>query len=480
MELNKGPLLGNRINLTIILGMFLWSFSAGIVNISLPTIAQYLDISTSAVAWVIIGHLLVLVCLLLFFGRLADYVGHKTIFIWGVLVFTLSSYMCGISLDFNNLLIFRLVQGIGSAMLLSVAPAIISMSSTSSTRGQAFGYISLATTLGLSTGYLAGGLVTEYLGWNWIFFLNVPLGILVLIMAQLYLGKLPCKSYKHQFDIIGAILSFALFLSLILSLEALGIDSIPLLYSLLGFIATLIIGVIFVFWELRHPDPLIDLQLFLNPYLSLAVLTGFLTSLVLTGTIFLVPFYLELVKSYSTDLSGLIVFTSTLLVLVVGPLAGWLSDKWGAKKVNIAGSIFLVSSLVFMAIMDETVGLIFIFIALAIRALSDGISNPANSKIVISHSPPGKLSSVSSLLNTARYLGLVMGVVIFETLFTSTITGYALTIEASAQGALEMTLPAAALVQGFQSAFYLGIGISVLIIVFSLLGNEKQETDEYD
>lgn len=461
------------------MGMFLWSFSAGIVNISLPTIAQFLDISTATVSWVIISHLIILIGLILFFGRLADYLGHKTIFMWGVFIFTLSSYLCGLTQDFNSLIAFRLLQGLGSAMLLSVSPAIISMTSSPKVRGRAFGYISLATTLGLSGGYLVGGLITENLDWNWIFFINVPIGIVVLLMARSYLGNLPHKSHKQGFDMVGIAISFLFYLSLILTLETIGDVGVPLTYSILGIIASIVLALIFIIWELRHPHPLIDLKLFLNRHLSLAVGTGFLTSLILTGTIFLIPFYLELVKSYSSDFSGFIIFASTLLVLLVGPIAGWLSDKMGAKKVNALGALLLVGSMGLFTIINSTTGLIFILIALAIRALSDGVSNPANSKIVISHSPPGKLNTISSLLNTARYFGLVMGVVVFQTIFENTISNNAISIEASAQGALEMTLPVGTLLQGFQAAFILGVILSVLVIIFIILGRENDYSADY-
>lgn len=207
----------------------------------------------------------------------------------------------------------------------------------------------------------------------------------------------------------------------------------------------------------------------------MAVGAAFLTTLILTGTIFLIPFYLELVKSYTTEFSGLLVFASTLLVVVVGPLSGWLSDRLGAKKINTLGAIFLLIALGLFTLMDSTVGLLFIFMALAIRSLSDGISNPANSKMVISHSPPGMLNTVSGLLNAARYFGLVIGVVVFQSIFNNTISRYALTLDVSASGSLEMTLPVGTLAQGFQAAFAVGVILSVIVIIFTLLGCEYKK-----
>lgn len=469
----------NLINLTIIFGMFLWSFSAGVVNISLPTIAQYLDINTSLASWIIVGHMLVLVSTLLLFARSADYIGHKKVYEYGLILFIITSYLCGLSSNFYTLIFYRLLLGLGSAMILAVSPAIISMTSSSTVRGRAFGYISLATTLGLSVGYVIGGFITENLGWNYVFFLNVPLGILILFMARVHLKDIPFTPEKQKFDVIGAFLSFLFFLFLILSCETIGNPDIALPFTLIGLFASIIIGLIFIFWELRHPYPLVNLKLFLNPYLSLAVGAALLTTLILTGTIFLIPFYLELVKSYSTEFSGFLVFASTLLVVLVGPLAGWLSDKVGAKKINILGAIFLLIALGLLTLMGSDVGLLFIFIALAIRSLSDGISNPSNSKMVISHSPPGMINTVSGILNAARYFGLVMGVVIFQSIFNNTLSNYASTLEISASGALEMTLPVGILAQGFQAAFAVGVILSVIVIIFTMFGCEYQKADDH-
>lgn len=473
MYSNNKILNHKLVTLTVIMGMFLWSFSAGIVNISLPTIAQFLDINISTVSWIIIIHLMSLIGLILFFGRLADYLGHKTIFVWGILIFTIFSYLCGLTQDINTLLMYRLLQGVGSAMLLSVSPAIISMTSSPKKQGRAFGYLSLATTLGLSGGYLVGGLITENLSWNWIFFANVPIGIIVLIMARSYLNNLPHESHKKGFDIVGVVISFLFYLSLIITLETIGNSGIPLTYTGFGIILSLVIILIFIKWESYHPNPLIDLKLFSNPHLSLAVATGLLTTLILTGTIFLIPFYLELVKSYSSYFSGLIVFSSSLLVLFISPIAGWLSDKVGAKIVNAFGALLLVGSMALLTLMNNTTGLVFILIALAVRALSDGVSNPANSKMVISHSSPDKLNTISSLLNNARYFGLVLGVVVFQSIFKITISSNAVSIEAPAQGALEMTLPVGTLLHGFQAAFIFGIVLSIIVIIFTIISREN-------
>ena len=179
----------NLIAFIMAFGVFIWSFSAGIVTIALPTISQYLDVSTSLVSWVVVAHLLVLTSFLLIFGKIGEYVGYKKIFLGGLFLFTIGSYFSGISLDIVQLILSRILQGVGSAMLLSMTPAIIAVNFPNADKGKIFGYISLATTVALSLGYGVGGFITEYLGWHWIFFITVPLGIIAIILTYQYLPE---------------------------------------------------------------------------------------------------------------------------------------------------------------------------------------------------------------------------------------------------------------------------------------------------
>lgn len=469
--------------------MFLWSFSAGIVNISLPTISQYLDISTNIVSLIVIIHLLVLVSLLLIFGRVGDIVGYNKIFIMGISLFTIGSYFCGISLDFIQLIIFRVVQGIGSAMLLSMVPAIISTIFPHNMRGKIFGYISLTTTLGLASGYGFGGYVTEYMGWNWIFLMVVPVGIIATIFAIKVLPPQERRVQEVKFDIIGAVLIFLTVATFIIPFNkdlTAALFSIPfsiglnlgggLLFMILTLGLSLFFGIMFLIWESRYPQPLFDISILKNIYITLSVMAGFMASLVLTGTIFLLPFYLELIMGYSTDFAGLIILVPSLIVIGVGPISGYISDRIGSRLPTIIAGLGLTIAVFLLYILNETVGLLFIFIALGIRAVSEGMFTPANNKLVMSHSPKEKIGSVSSLLNTARYLGLVMGVVVFNAIFNNTINSeISKIVGVPSSGAFQLSAPTAILLNGFQSAFVLGIGISILILIFSIISKENED-----
>jgi len=476
----------NLVAFIICFAVFIWSFSAGIVTIALPTISQYLDVSTSLVSWVVVAHLLVLTSFLLIFGKIGDYVGYKKILMGGLFLFTIGSYFSGISLDITQLIASRILQGVGSAMLLAMTPAIISDSFPHIARGRIFGYISLSTTVALSLGYGVGGLVTNYLGWHWVFFLTVPLGLFALVITYLYLPESkPIEEY-HSFDIVGSLLILFAVILLIIPLEMVGKLgwSSPLILA--GILSSFSILIIFYKWETRHPDPLFNMCLLKRRYLNLSIAAGFMNSFVLTGTIFLLPFYLELILNYSTDIAGLIILLSTLLIVFVGPLSGKLSDRIGSKLPSTIGAICLAIALILFTILDPTVGkfgLIFVVIALLMRSLSDGLFSPANNKLVMSHSPQGMLGSVSSLLNTAKYLGLVMGVVIFETIFDSTVSHSSGQVEGvTATGAFQFSVPIETLLTGFQEAFLIGAIISILIVLASILSKENnkanQESDE--
>ena len=469
----------NWIIFTLALGMFLWSFSAGIVNISLPTISQYLDISTDMVSLIIIIHLITLISFLLIFGRVGDIVGYKEIFVMGISLFTIGSYFCGISLNFVSLIMFRVVQGIGSAMLLSMVPAIISTVFPPTMRGKIFGYISLTTTLGLSSGYGVGGYVTQYMGWNWIFLAVVPVGIIATLFAAKILPSQKIKTQNIKFDVIGSLLIGLTILTFIMPFNieenlGWGFSSI-----VITFIISLILGVAFIIWELRYPEPLLDFSILKNLYITFSLIAGFIAALVLSGTIYLLPFYLELVMGYSSSFAGLLILIASLVVIFIGPLSGYISDNFGSRIPTISACIILILAIILLYQLNQTVDILFIFSALGIRALSEGMFTPANNKTVMSHSPREKVGSVSSLLNTARYMGLVMGIVVFNEIFINTISKEVTDlIGVPSTGAFQFSAPVGILLDGFQNAFVLGIIMSILILLFSILTKENKDYDE--
>jgi DHA2 family metal-tetracycline-proton antiporter-like MFS transporter len=301
-------------------------------------------------------------------------------------------------------------------------------------------------------------------------------------MAYFFLPKATTSMKYKGFDFVGSILILLAVTALILPLEMGGRMGWTSPLIILGFVFSLILIISFYLWEARYANPLFNVCLLKHKYLNLSIASGFMSSFVLTGTVFLLPFYLELIMNYSTDIAGLVILIPTLLIVVVAPLSGRISDDRGSKVPSVIGAICLAIALFVLTILNPTIGkygVVFVFLALLMRSLSDGMFAPANNKLVMSHSPKGMLGTVSSLLNTAKYLGLVMGVVIFETIFDSTVSHSAAVVEGVATtGAFQFSVPIETLLTGFQGAFLLGALISILIILTTLFSKENLNNNE--
>ncbi|MGB9936965.1 MAG: MFS transporter [Methanobacterium sp.] len=467
----------NLIILTLAMGMFLWSFSSGIVNISLPTISQFLDINTSLASLIMIIYLITLTSFLLIFGRIGAIMGLRNVYLFGVFLFSIGSYFCAISLDLYQILAYRIIVGISSAMIISTVPAIITDIFPNSSRGRIFGYISLTTTLGVSMGYGIGGFIVDNFSWNYVFLAVVPIGLITGLLAYKVLPILKNDSRNKSFDFIGSILIFFGILTFILPFNA-SIIGNNLFIKITTFIISIIALITFFKWESQQEQPLLDLSILKNKFITFSILAAFMATLVLTGTIFLLPFYLELIMGYPSDFAGIIILIPSLILIFIGPLSGYISDRLGTRMPIIISTIALVIATFLLYSLNSTIGLLFILITICMRSLSESMFTPANNKLVLSHSPEGKAESVSSILNTARYLGLVMGIVVFNALFNFTINNDITELTGTiANNAVQFSAPSGILLHGFQSAFLIGIVMSILVLLFSFFSRENKEDD---
>ncbi|MDZ4172767.1 MAG: MFS transporter [Methanobacteriaceae archaeon] len=459
--------------LSVSMAVFVWSFSAGIVNIALPTISQYMDISTYLVSWVVIVHLLILTSFMLIFGRLGDIIGLKKVFLTGIFLFTVSSYLCGISLDFIQLLLFRGLQGLGSAMLLSISPALISKHLNANFQAKGFAALSASTAIALAAGYGVGGLTIQYFDWNWIFLIVVPLGIIAFVLNFFFIPPDKYEEKKLDFDLVGAFLILIVMVILILSIYAAKDLGLTSKWFIGGLCFDFILFSGLIHWENKQKYPIFDLDLLKDIKLLLPLLATFLITLVLMGTIFLVPFYLDLIMGYSTAFSGMLILIPTLLVLIAGPLSGVITDKFGSKIPTVISCILLMISLGFFILIDQNVGIIFILLALSARFLSEGFFAPANNKQIMKNGYKGNIGSISSLMNTSKYMGVILGVVVFSAIFESTIIQQTNNLaDMPVTGALHLAAPISVLLNGFQNTFLFGLIISLSVLFMVLISRQ--------
>jgi EmrB/QacA subfamily drug resistance transporter len=450
----------------IALGPLLNSLDSTMVTIALPTITRSFQINTGTASWLVISYFLVLSSVLLAFGKLGDIIGFKKIFMSGLAVFTIGSILCTIAPDFYLLIAFAIIQALGAAMILAVSSAMVSTFLPSNIRGMALGYVSTVTMLGVAVAPLIGGMITTYLGWRWIFLINVPIGICAIIAGKYMLPTDVPSSPNQAFDIIGTLLILLCISSLTYALSA-GDDkgwSSPFILAL--FATFLILLAVFVAWERRQQQPLVNLHLFDDRTFTYANIASLLFMLVVQGLIFLMPFYLELVKGLQPDFSGLILSALALAMVVAAPIGGSLSDRHGSRKICFTTSLVILIGMILVASFGIATSLAFIVISLAFMGLGVGGFSSPNVKQILEHAPSNEQGVASSLFMTGRRMGSLFGIAIFESLFSGTVLANLKPGETIFDASPHL------LISGFHLAFMAGVLICVAISIFALASRD--------
>ncbi len=388
------------------------------MNLALPTITRYFGVEIITVQWVVAAYLLTVTGLLLTFGRLADLLGRQRLFALGIAVFTLGSGLCSVSSGVFQLIGFRVVQGLGAAMLMATGPAIITHAFPGRERGKALGIIGTVVSIGSTTGPMLGGLLIGWLGWQSIFYINLPVGLLGFYLASKKLHREPATGIQG-FDFAGAITVFVSLVSFLLALgqgENMGWGS---LFIVGLFLLACVFFVLFVFVELRVEDPVMDFSLFRNSSFTASNASGFLTFTSMFIFLFLLPYYLEDSLGYPPERVGMVLVAFPLVMAVVSPLSGWISDRTGSFILSSLGlgvaafALFLVSRFNEASRFHEIVGV------LALMGLGIGLFQSPNNSIIMGSVPPERLGIAAGTMATTRNLGMVTGIALAAAFITS-------------------------------------------------------------
>ncbi len=334
------------------IGIFMATLDSSIVNISLPTIAHYFGVPLSgAVEWVIIAYLVVIAGVLLTTGRLADITGRKSIWVAGLIIFTSGSAICGASLSLGMLITARALQGLGGALIMAVSPAMLTSAFPPSERGRALGMNAVFVALGVSVGPTLGGIITENFTWRWIFYVNVPIGIIGIIATLRVLVEQARRGdqVRGRFDPPGAILLAIGLICLTLGLsfgQEWGWGS-PLLIGMMiiALAAFVALGIV----EHRVKDPIIDFSLLRDRVFLSANVSLVLSFLALFAVSFMMPFYLEELRGFSTLQAGLLLTPLPLTIAVIAPFSGALADRIGTRWLAAVGLTIGCIGLVFIS-----------------------------------------------------------------------------------------------------------------------------------
>ncbi len=404
-------------------GTFMSALDGSVVNTILPVIRDTFQSDVASVEWVVVVYLLVLSGLLLTFGRLGDLRGHRSVYLWGFTIFIVSSALCGFAQSAAWLVFFRGIQALGAAMIASNAPAILTASFPAAQRGQALGIQATMTYLGLTVGPSLGGWLAHALTWRSVFYINVPVGLIALWLSWRSVPHDGRVSNGERFDLPGAALFLAGLVALLLGLNQghnWGWGSPAILGLLAG--AALLLGV-FVWLERRVKHPMLDLTLFRRLTFSTAVTSAVLNYIALYSILFLMPFYLIQGRGLNTAQAGLLLTAQPLVMAVMAPLAGTLSDRIGSRLPATLGMLILAVGLTLLSRLGSESPLAMVSVVLAVCGLGTGIFVSPNNSALMGAAPHDRQGIAAGMLATARNMGMVLGVGLAGAILSTHVAG---------------------------------------------------------
>jgi EmrB/QacA subfamily drug resistance transporter len=409
--------------LAVGLGTYMTALDSSVVNSIIPVITRDFKTDVATVEWIATTYLLVVSGLLLTFGRLGDLHGHKVNYLSGFVIFLGASVGCSFAPSTGWLIFFRAIQALGGAMLYANGPAILTASFPAQRRGLALGLQATMTYLGLTTGPSLGGWLTDAFGWRSIFFINVPVAILAVAVGIFAIPNDHQKGEKERFDLVGALMYMAGFSMLLFSLNrahdwgwtsALTIGTLVFSIGLLW---------AFIAFEKRVEAPMLDLSLFRSATFNASVGSAVINYICMYSVMFLLPFYLIDGRGLTPSQSGLVLISQPLIMALVVPISGSLSDKIGTRRLTVTGMIIMAVGLAVISLSGASTPLWVTITGLVVNGLGIGIFISPNNSALMGSAPAGRQGIAAGMLASARSAGMALGVgmagAIFNTLVAS-------------------------------------------------------------
>jgi EmrB/QacA subfamily drug resistance transporter len=400
-------------------GTFMSALDGSVVNTMLPVIQDYFHSDVATVEWVVTIYLLVVSGLLLSFGRLGDLRGNKRVYLWGFLLFVLGSAFSGLSPAPGLLISSRAFQALGATMLFANSPAILTKTFPAEQRGQALGLQGTMTYLGLTTGPFLGGWLAQTFSWHAAFFINVPIGLLAVWLSWRVIPNDSTLGNQETFDVPGALVFMAGLMALLLGLnqgDSWGWTSPLTLGLILGSILAL--G-LFVWIESKARAPMLDLGLFHSRVFNMSTLSPVLNYICVYSALFLMPFYLIQGRGLGAAQAGLILTAQPLVMALMAPVAGTVSDRLGSQIPTTAGMLILAVGLYVLSSLTQASPFIHAILGLAISGLGVGLFVAPNNSALMGAAPRNRQGIAAGVLALARNVGMVLGIGLTGAIFTT-------------------------------------------------------------
>ncbi|PKM90924.1 MAG: MFS transporter [Firmicutes bacterium HGW-Firmicutes-12] len=401
--------------LNVVMMTFMATLDSSIVNVALPMMAEKLSVSTEAIAWVVTAYLIVIATTILIFGKLGDIIGKIRVFKYGIAIFTIGSLMCGLANSFTVLVMARIIQAVGAAGAMATNQGIITQVFPRNERGRALGMAGTSVALGSLVGPPLGGFIVSVLSWKYIFLINIPIGIFALIMGARVLPAIE-KFTKEKFDIKGALLIIIVILTLFGSLirgEDLGYTK-PIIIT--GLVIAALSMIMFIKIEKRMSEPLLQLEIFKNMLFSLSLLCAFISFVAISCSNIIQPFYLQNVMNLSPAVTGLILMAFPMILAIVAPISGYLSDIIGSEILTFLGLTLTSVGLFLMSTLNQHSSILTLVTFVIIMSIGNGLFQSPNTSLIMSTVTTNRLGIAGSVNALVRNLGMVFGISMATTL----------------------------------------------------------------
>ena len=449
----------------------MFSVDYSMLNISLPSIAKYFGATIAKVSRLPLAYLLVVTSTVLLFGKLGDIIGFKKIFIAGLVIFVSGTFLCGIAPTLNMLLTLRIYQCIGESMFSPIGIAIITVFLPAGIRGRALGIMATAQGVGFCIGPVLGGYINSHLGWHYIFFVNIPIGILMIIASiKMIPSKQPIPSEK-SIDMIGAVLIFLCLSTLIFALNSIAGMGLKNPVVLSCFAVSLVTLILFIIQEGRAKNPILYLPLFHNHDFTFSTVSAFCVIFVYMGLIFLFPFYLSIVRGIDAMRSGLVLMVPALMLIIFAPIAGFVSDRFGSRIICTFGIAMTTLAFFLFSMFKPDTPMYYIVPSLVIAGIAIGCFLPANNKLVMILAPSDKQGMASAIYKILNSTGGVFGIAILPLILMRKVSAVA--VKAHVEMSAVKNHPDIVMA-GFDEAFKFAMFVCLAGLLFTILAKDKK------
>ncbi|WP_234124193.1 MFS transporter [Clostridium hydrogenum] len=405
---------------TVMIGAFLSMFDSGVVNVGLPVISEQLKVDIDSVQWVTSIYLLIMSALLPILGTLADNFGRRKIYNMGFFVISIFTLLCGFSTSFYMLIIMRVLQAVGGAMVMANGLAIVTENYPSSERGKNIGVLATVMAIGSIAGPPLGGIIIGLLGWRSVFYLTFVVSIIGFIASY---HTIPAdnkeKNKDFKFDYLGSSLLIITIVSFIYgfsNINKMGISN-PIIYSSL--LVFLIAFIIFIFWEKKVSHPVVHLSLFSDWVFTSSIIASLISFLTMYSPTVLMPFYYQKVLGISTQQSGLYMMAFPIAMAIISPFSGALSDKIGAVVLTSTGLMINGIALILLANISINTPIYLVLFYMFLMGLSLGLFQSPNNSCIMGSVPKNKLGAANGITQLVKNLGMVIGIAFSVALFTA-------------------------------------------------------------